>query len=141
MRSLIILILLTNGAVAQDLDSKITSIAMYHSLDPELFRAVLAVESGLKQSAYNAKTRDVGIGQINLRTAKAWGFNEYRLKTDVNYNLVASAKILSYFKAKYSHEKQWVCRYNVGTKRGAYKTKACVKYYLKVQKAMKRDFI
>jgi len=121
-------------ADAADLPTKISAVAVYYNLDPELFNAILAVESGHDQAAVNHKTKDYGIGQININTARRYGLDLQRLKTDVNYNLAASAKILSDFQSKYQAKEpqSWFCRYNIGTRLNGAKSRACLKYVQKV---------
>jgi soluble lytic murein transglycosylase-like protein len=96
----------------------IRKAALKHKVSPELFYAIVVLESGLDPAAYNIRTRDYGLGQVNHKTAVRYGFDTERLKVDVHYNLDAAAKILSDFQRRYARiePKTWPCRYNVGTR-------------------------
>ena len=122
----------------KDLGEKIEAVAELYGLSPDLFNAVLAVESRHDQAAVNHRTKDYGIGQINAKTAKLYGLDLQRLKHDVNYNLAASAKILSDFQRRYSRREPvvWFCHYNTGTRPSSGKSKACFSYVRKVQRAL-----
>jgi soluble lytic murein transglycosylase-like protein len=106
-------------------------VAIQYGLDAELFSAIIAQESSFRVSAYNRKTQDYGLGQINIKNVKALKLDKKRLLTDARYNLEVSAKILSQMQKRYAHKEpsSWYCRYNVGTgKLGATRTKNCIKY-------------
>jgi soluble lytic murein transglycosylase-like protein len=125
----VLLLLLGLSAVADDgLRAQARTIASQHDLDPELFVALIEVESQFKVGAFNARTRDYGLTQINEYNVKALNLDRRRLLTDPAYNLNAGATVLKYFKRRYAHkEKLWYARYNCGTFTGTFKSK-CVKY-------------
>lgn len=92
-------------------------IAVTYGLDKKLFVAILTVESGLDHKALNPETLDAGIGQINYKTAQAFGFDWTRLRKDRNYSIEAAAIVLSDFKRMYGEREpdDWYARYNIGT--------------------------
>jgi soluble lytic murein transglycosylase-like protein len=92
-------------------------VARKYGLEPKLLRAICSVESDLNHKAINPNTFDFGIGQINDKTAKAFGIDVNRLLTDRAYSIEMTAKVLSDFKRMYGEREpdSWVCRYNVGT--------------------------
>lgn len=95
----------------------------------ELYTAILAQESMFQLDAFNIKTQDYGIAQINIKTIKAYKFDKHLLLTDLRYSIRAGAKVLSWFTRYKSKESNWACRYNVGT--GSLrdkKLKKCLKY-------------
>jgi len=99
-----------------------------------IFKAILAVESRYELSAYNKKTKDYGIGQINEKTIEAMSLDKVKLMTDLDYSIRKSAKILAYFHKRFAHKEQyWYVRYNVGTAKNAINYKAAKQYKKKVQ--------
>ena len=59
---------------------------------------------------------DFGMGQINYKTAKAFGFDLTKLKSDMEYNIDCSFKIMKDFKNRYfKNEYYWWTRYNSST--------------------------
>lgn len=126
-------------ADAQSLEHQIQSAAEAHNVDEQLLKAIVAVESQGRLAAYNKRTHDYGLGQINKRTAAAYGFNRAKLLTDAQYNLNAAATVLAYFQKRYKAKEPhtWYCRYNVGTRSNAHKTQACTAYLIKVQSKLK----
>ena len=95
----------------------------------ELYTAILAQESMFQLDAFNYKTQDYGIAQINIKTIKAYKFDKHLLLTDLKYSIRAGAKVLSWFSRYKSRESHWFCRYNVGTASlRDKKLKKCLKY-------------
>jgi hypothetical protein len=125
-------------ADASGLDIAIAKAAVRHKLNADLYKAILIVESGLDNSAYNVKTHDYGMAQVNKHTAALYGFNVYKLRTDVGYNLNAGAKVLADFKAQYADREPltWPCRYNIGGGPLKTKARACAKYLGRLNKAV-----
>lgn len=87
--------------------------------------------SGIDQEnfpLYEKETRicsDFGISQIYYKTAKAFGFNIFKLLNDLDYSVAAGAQVLADFQKRYSHkELDWWTRYNASSKakRSIYKT-------------------
>lgn len=120
---------------ANKVDAVIEQACVIYKLDCKLFKAILAQESMFNTSAVNGKTMDYGIGQVNRKTASAMGLDVNRLRSDLEYSVSSSAKILSYFQARYKgREKLWYCRYNVGTRiMDANSLKRCQAYAKKIQ--------
>lgn len=111
---------------------QVANVANINNIDPTLFRALVLVESGGRQSAINHKTHDYGIAQINKKTAAAYKLDAELLKTDVTYNLNAAAKILLDFKKQYGAKEPltWPCRYNIGNQK---LPATCLKYLNKLK--------
>ncbi len=82
--------------------------SLKYGIHYRLLTSVLLLESRGVEKAYNKRTKDYGIGQINIKTAHAMGLTMTCL---MNYecNVYASAKIIS------TIDDGKVCRYNVGT--------------------------
>ena len=136
--ALCVALLAASHADAASLDATIHKAAKRHGLNTDLYKAVLIVESGLNPSAFNDRTRDYGLAQINHHTAIGYGFNVVRLRTSVDYNLNAGAKVLADFKAQYSDREPltWPCRYNIGGGPLKNKVRACATYLRKLNRAM-----
>jgi soluble lytic murein transglycosylase-like protein len=113
--------------------------AILHGLDPDLFVAILIVESNMRLNAYNAETKDYGIAQINIHTARAFKFDTARLLTDLRYSIDAGAKVLADFQKRYKDKEPdiFYCRYNQGSgKLKGIKLRRCMNYIAKVERAM-----
>lgn len=111
------------------LASHIEAACIEFNIPCELYTAILAQESMFQLDAFNVKTQDYGIAQINIKTIKAYKFDKHLLLTDLRYSVRAGAKVLSWFTRYKSKESNWACRYNVGT--GSLrdkKLKKCLKY-------------
>ena len=88
-------------------------IAKDKGINPKLLSAVLMQESSYRPIVRETST-DIGIGQINARTADHYGFDKNRLKFDLEYSITSAATILADLKTKYaSKEPQtWFTRYH-----------------------------
>lgn len=87
-----------------------------HNLDPKKFSAILAQECRYKLNCINHKSKDYSIGQINIKTIRAYNLDKTRLLKDLDYSVDSAAMVLADFKKRFAHkEKDWHCRYNVGT--------------------------
>ena len=74
---------------------------------------------------------DIGISQINYKTAKLFKFNIMKLINNLEYSIEAGAIILADFKRRYSHrEKNWWSRYNASSKRKRLMYEAMMYQYL-----------
>ncbi len=105
-----------NPTYAQALSKAIYSYSNKYSMDPIEISAILRQECGYKLNCVNNISKDYGVGQINDRTIKAFGFDKKLLLSDVNYSVEATMIVLADFRRMYGHkEKNWVCRYNAGT--------------------------
>lgn len=101
-----------------------------HKIDPGLVAAILAVESMYDHKAYNKRSKDYGIAQINIKTVSRYKLDKKKLLSDIDYTIESGIKVLSYFHKRYSHkEKNWFVRYNVGTAKNATKSKAARQYH------------
>lgn len=84
--------------------------ALRYGIDYHLLTAVILVESGGVRTAYNKRSRDYGLGQINIHTARSLGLSMQCLYS-IDCNVNATAKILSELKDGR------LCRFNVGTRK------------------------
>lgn len=93
---------------AKELAPVILRASLRYGINYRLLTSVLLLESRGVASAYNKRTKDYGIMQINIKTAHAMGLSTACL---MNYecNVYAGAKILSEI-----NDGQ-LCRYNIGT--------------------------
>jgi soluble lytic murein transglycosylase-like protein len=100
-----------------DIKTQAKVVALKHGLSSDLYLNIIRVESNFKPHAYNNRTQDVGLAQVNKHTARAFGLNLIRLKHDYKYNLNAGAIILADFRRRYEarNPRLWPCRYNVGS--------------------------
>lgn len=74
-------------------------------------------ESSLNNKAYNKKTKDSGLMQINDKTIERLHLNKKKLLSDVRYNIQIGCYLLTDNKTRYSHKKPyWIGIYNSGTK-------------------------
>lgn len=103
-----------------------------HKICPRIYLAILMQESAFNMKAVGCATRgcvDFGISQINIATIAHYSLQQTRLMTDLDYAVVAGARILSDIKIKYSKsDKTWWSRYN------SYKPTHRRKYEMKVQR-------
>jgi len=122
-------------------DTKAHLIAKYviksskkYGIPANIYTAILMQESSYRLNALNKKcglqdknplnygqktcvVQDVGISQINVKTAEAYKLDAARLTTDLEYSIDSGAMVLSWFHKRYSKtEKNWWIRYNVGTR-------------------------
>lgn len=129
---LVTLILVTCFAANADeqIKAQARNIAQEYNIDAELFVALVDLESNFQVAAFNKRTKDYGLTQINAYNIKALNLDAKRLLTDPEYNLRAGAQILAWFQRTYAHrEPDWFCRFNVGTGRlGPKRIKLCMKY-------------
>lgn len=107
----------------------ITEKSKKHGVSPKILAAMLMQESSYKISAKNIRcgvsmttgekdcvVMDYGIGQINHKTIKHFGFDETRLLSDLEYSVEAAAIVLADFKRMYGQkEKEYWTRYNAST--------------------------
>lgn len=110
-----------------------------HKIDCEIFTAILAQESRFKTNAYNKKTQDYGIAQINIKTIRVHKWDSKKLTSDVEYSIDKGAEVLAWFHKRYSHEPYWYCRYNNGTApMSSARLTKCMKYVSNVNKFMRK---
>lgn len=107
----------------------VSKVATKYGLEPKMLIALVELESSGNQYAYNKKTKDYGLLQVNqIHLGK--GENPLCLMRDARLNLERGTKILVYMQKRYaSRERDWMCRYNLGTRTliGA-RYDLCVKY-------------
>lgn len=131
MLPIIALMLFVQPAQGQDLKAIVIAAAEKYNVDAVLFVAIVQQESNFETKAYNPKSQDYGLAQINYKTARAYGLNTHRLLHDSKYNAEAGARILADIQNRYGYKEPqtWFCRYNVGSGR-LIGTKAarCIKY-------------
>lgn len=93
-------------------------VAVKYNLKPQRLIAIAALESMFDVSAYNVKTADYGIMQVNEYNVKAMKLDKTRLLHDIEYSIDAGAQVLKYMKHRFAKREPatWVCRYNVGVR-------------------------
>lgn len=112
---------------------QIERTAKAYSIAPNLLKAISAVESCHGKYLYNAKTRDYGLMQINIHTARAMKLNISRLMHDHAYSLDSAAQILVALRANWPTTYQ--CRYNIGTSKALWTHAACKRYLERLKSA------
>lgn len=101
---------------AERLAKAIYKASIKYGLNPLKVSAILRQECRYRLQCINNVTKDYGIGQINIRTIKAFKLSKNKLLNDLDYSVESAALILADFKRMYAHKEQdWYCRYNVGT--------------------------
>lgn len=137
---------------ALQISNIIHKISSKHKVPVRIFTGILAQESNYKleakgchkglikeevepkylslkrESSYVIKEikvcADFGIGQIYYKTAEGFGFDIYKLTSDLEYSIEAAAIVLADFQRRYSaREVDWWTRYNASSniKRKIYK--------------------
>lgn len=109
-----------------DLIHTIYRVAARHGISSKKLFAILAQECRFRLNCVNRISKDYGIGQINIRTIQAFGFDQEKLLNDLEYSVEAAAIVLSDFKKRHGkNEPNFWSRYNSGTpsKRQAYEIK------------------
>lgn len=123
-----------DGAVpSHELATAIVSESARWNVDPILVTSIIVVESGGRPGAFNAKSRDYGLMQINHKTATAMGINTECLM-NWQCNLKSGIKIVTMLQKHKSFEP---CMYNTGaagSKRN--NGKNCLHYQQKLDKIM-----
>lgn len=120
---------------AMELSNIIAKLAKAYNISPLKLSAILAVESRYELNTVNHKTLDYGVAQINHKTIERYGFDKQKLLTDLEYSVKAGAIVLADLKKMYvSKEKDWYCRYNVGTRSFDKIQDKCANYVKKVKK-------
>jgi hypothetical protein len=98
---------------AMKLSNVIYHVAKLYDIDSKRYAAILGQESLYKLGAINHKSKDYGMSQINLKTARSYGFDINRLTSDVEYSVRAGARVLADLKKSHSHkDKEFWTRYN-----------------------------
>lgn len=123
--------------VDMEIAKKIFSKCIKYNIPCEIYVAIIAQESMFKVNAFNKKTQDYGIAQINIRNIKAYNIDVKKLLSDVDYSLEQGAMILAWFYKVYGKKepKTWYCRYNIGTSTLTDKRlQSCNNYLNKVNK-------
>lgn len=102
-----------------------------YNLNPIKVSAILRQECRYKLSCVNDLTKDYGIGQINIKTIKAFKFDKKRILNDLDYSVEAAVIVLADFKRMYGHkEKDYWTRYNTSNPEKRKKYKQLVAQYL-----------
>lgn len=109
---------------AKQLAAEVQWVSAQAGVDPELVARIIIIESRGRPKAFNDKTHDYGLMQLNDKTMKSYGIS---MKCALNWkcNLKMGVRILS--------EVNRPCRYNVGTGSliGA-RLRNCLKYEKKL---------
>ncbi len=119
------------------LSDAIVKASIKHGLNPKKFSAILAQECRYRLNCINKATKDYGIGQINQKTIKAFKMDKQRLLEDLEYSVDSAARVLADFKRVFGRrEKNWHCRYNVGTAPFVQVSEKCGEYTTLVARFM-----
>lgn len=114
-----------NAVPAEQLAPQLLATALQHDVDPKLLTRIVLLESRGVATAYNSKTVDHGLVQINEATRKAYGLSNWCMRI-WQCNLNAGARILA---DMYKIADARPCVYNLGPKgRFARYEKTCNKY-------------
>lgn len=85
----------------------------YPKIHCPVFKAILYQESKFKLDAINKKSLDLGISQINYRTAILYKFTLHKLLNDLEYSIEAGAIVLNDLRKSYGKkEVDYWTRYN-----------------------------
>lgn len=116
-----------DAVAPEQLAPAVYKLATEYEVDPELVVQIIIVESRGRAAAYNAKTHDYGLMQINSNTAWLYGFSKQCL-LNWRCNLEAGIQILADLQ---EHRHYRHCMYNVGPKWDK-KERACKVYEAKL---------
>lgn len=118
-----------NAIPVKQMAPAIMEVANKYSVDPVLLVRIIVVESRGLEHAYNSKTKDYGLCQINVNTASSMGIPKACLM-NWRCNLDTAGRILSELK-RHKHYRD--CTYNLGPKGHLPKySKACGVYERKL---------
>ncbi len=112
---------------APQLALAIVQLSQQYEVDEQLVMRIIIVESRGRAGAYNSRTKDTGLMQINKSTAWLYGFKDSCLR-NWRCNLEAGIIILSDLQ---EHKKYRPCTYNTGP-RWEKKITSCRKYESKL---------
>lgn len=115
------------ASYAQKLINAASNASMKHSVPIRFILAIAFIESSYRLNAYNPKSNDFGLMQINKWHVKRSKLDKTRLLTDMYYNMDHGARIFSWFYRKYPLEEA-VGRYNCGTRKSCINNKAVLQY-------------
>lgn len=125
-----------NKSYALEVSRLIVKYSTQYKIDPNLYCAVLGVESAFKLNAVN-DGKDFGIAQINLFNINSLKLDKNRLLVDLDYSIKEGASILGWFYKRYSGlGMKWVTKYNCGTKKGCEDWDSSVLYLNRIKKSL-----
>jgi hypothetical protein len=101
-------------------------------------QSIFFVESSYNLNAVNSKSKDYGIGQVNMWHIKNKKLSKNRLLNDMDYSVHESVKIMHWFYKTYRDKEpnEWLARYNCGTKPSCIHWSSVKRYIKKVHKAL-----
>lgn len=118
-----------NAVPAKELAPAIYQAAAKYGVDPVLLTKIVLVESLGVPGAYNAKTADHGLVQINEATRKAYGISLACVR-NWRCNLLSASRILA---DMLKMDRSRPCMYNVGPRgRLPQYATACLRYEKKL---------
>lgn len=98
---------------AKQIAKHVSVVHVKYKIPKRVYVAILMQESSYNLEAYNKKSSDFGMSQINKRTARAFGFNTKKLTTDLKYSIEAGAIVLADFQRMYGKKDAlWFTRYH-----------------------------
>lgn len=127
---------LLSARLSKDHSRKLRQAIKVCPVSSNLLLAIIKVESDFKVNAYNKKSNDYGLMQINEWHVKRKGLSKQKLLTDPSYNIAAGCIIIKWFLKNYSLEEA-VARYNGGTAKNVPSYPAVKRYVKKVLKYKK----
>ena len=101
-------------------------------LNENLVLSIIRVESNFKIKAYNPRSADYGLMQVNNWHVKRKALSKQKLLLDASYNMKHGCDILRYFVTRYSNMEEAIKRYNCGTKASCVEWDGPKKYLKKV---------
>ena len=124
-----------------NISNSISISARKYGLQRSLLSCILKKESNYRNGVIS-KTKDYGIAQINIKTAKKYKLDLYALTTSATYAIDKAALILSdYERTNRDESRTWFCRYNIGyqslSKPGI--GAACERYLSKINGCLKSE--
>ena len=103
------------------------------SIESNLILAIIMQESTFKVGAYNKRSKDYGLMQINEWHIERSKLDKDRLLSDVTYNIEIGCNIYKWFYKTYPLNES-IGRYNAGTCKNCIKYKSVRRYILNVLK-------
>lgn len=104
------------GAKARSMAKAFESAGARYGIDWRILVAIAYHESSLRTGAFNAKTKDYGLMQINERNILIYHLSREKLLRDPAYSIEFACKLLKDNKKRYSAKySYWVGIYRSGT--------------------------
>lgn len=122
-----------NGALTLLTRQEIGTAVRKCGLEENLILAIIKVESDFSNGAFNKKSNDYGLMQVNEYHVLNSRLDRNRLLWDISYNVAQGCKVLSYFLTRYKVKREAIARYNCGTRKKCIKLRSVKRYVKKVR--------